>query len=418
MAIISTLRPWDVPNLRILPARPNWRDSYRVTLEFKTDIITSGDGRTQRRATRANPRKTVEFSCDYSGTAKRMIDMHFSTAQTIPCLMPDWVRYVTLSTPIDPPDEEVPGYVQTLRFPASGTGKAPDWMQPGKTVILVNGWHMETREITGASDGSATVKEYSFSEFPVGTRIYPALRGYPQLEPTGRRHTNAVATMGFTFKVDPGFEQYPDTSAPVRVGVLEFWGKRPNWANPVEVIFNTAREEIDYGIGVVGSFVPYDFPSRMTRLSYVGRNADEVQALIEFFVRMRGQQGEFITLTWEDDVPFNAIAGGGNAILMTGTAFGHAYKDNPVFRRVTIRKADGTYIHRLVDSIEPLPDTDSSVVWLKEPLPFEAFTPQTVNGISWAITSRLASDVLTIDYVTDSVAQFTLTYQSLEDFEL
>lgn len=416
MAILSTLRPWDVPDLRILPAVINWRGGYRVTLEFKTDIITMGDGRTQRRATRANPRKTVEFSCDYAGEAKRMIDMHFATAQTVPCLVPDWAKSVTLLSPIDPPDEPTPGYVQTLRFPA--TGKAPAWMTPGATVILVNGWHMETREIASAANGSADVREFSASIFPAGTKVYPALRGYPQLEVSGRRLTNTVASMNFTFKVEPGSEQYPDTPAPVRVGLLEYWGKRPNWANPVEVIFNTAREEIDYGVGVVGSFVPYDFPSRLTRLSYVGRNADEIQAVTDFFVRMKGQQGEFITITWEDDVPFNAIAGGGNAILMQGTAFGHAYKGNPVHRRITIRKADGTYLHRLVDHIEALPDTDSSVVWLKEPLPFEAFTPQTVNGISWAITSRLASDVLTIDYVTDSVAQFTLTYQSLEDFEL
>ena len=70
MAVVSTRTPSASDEVRIVPVRHNWGSAYRVSLEFKTDIITSGNGREQRRAVRELPRHTIDITADLTPAEK------------------------------------------------------------------------------------------------------------------------------------------------------------------------------------------------------------------------------------------------------------------------------------------------------------------------------------------------------------
>jgi hypothetical protein len=147
-------------------------------------------------------------------------------------------------------------------------------------------------------------------------------------------------------------------------------------------------------------------------------NLRQVYALLNFFQRHKGMNREFFMTTWEDDVPFSSLSGGGLSILINGTSFGIAYKDSTVFRRIMIRYADGTISQHKVDYVEVLPDTFSSVLRVVEPLPVTEITPQNVRGISWVLCARFASDRMDVDFLTSDKASISIPIQTLENNEL
>ena len=415
--VVSTVYP-SGGDINIFPGVPNWRDRVRVSYEFKTDIITSGLGTEQRRAVRYYPRRYVEYTAHFNGESKLQLDYFMARGLADKTIIPEPSKYVVLTSTLGAGQRQVSYGNPHLAWPSPNS--PPYWLRPGLPVLLVDGLRMETRLLSGFSFADLQFADESQVAFPVGTRVYPALQGYLRAEPKARRYTSDVTTLPIRFEVDPGSatEVFPETSPGEMIGTREVFMKRPNWGNQVDVTYVYPREQEDYGFGATRSFKPYDFPSRIVQASFLGRDHREVQEVIEFFIRMRGRDREFLVPSWENDVPFYAITGNGFAILIPGLMFGHTYKDSTVFRRIMLRMADGTYHHHTVDFVETLPDTEFSVLWVRERLPVEELTPQSLIGISWVFVVRFASDLLEIDWVTDSVAQFGLSYQVLENYDL
>lgn len=410
MAVISTRTPSAFDEARIVPVRHNWDSAYRMSLEFKTDIITSGNGKEQRRAVRELPRYTFDLSADLTPAEKRGIDMlmaQWGAKQMVMGLehfslrMKDWLA---------------PEQTAVQIVPEAETPLSP---KAGDTVLLAHYDLRETRTAAGISKTIASFVEESLSEFPPGTQIMPAVRGWLQTDATVTRVTNEVGQAAFTFTVAPeSLNSVPAVGTPEYVGAYEVFMKRPNWGQDVDVSYITPRQTVDYGFGRIEQFIPNDYPSWTRQASYVGRTIRETYEAVNFFVRHKGRWKEFLQPTWENDVPFTALAGGGLSILVAGQAFGETYRDSTVFRRIMVRYRDGSFSHHLIDFIEPLPDTESSVIWLTEALPVSELTRENVIGISWVLVSRFASDKMDVDFLTNEVAQFTLTTQTLENFEL
>jgi len=228
----------------------------------------------------------------------------------------------------------------------------------------------------------------------------------------------SAGLMSFLFEADPVQElTLLGDAAPVYVGGKETLEKKPNWRESVDINFVWDRQPIDYGYGAIGSPVDFKFPARITKATYLARDRMEGWDIINFFNRHQGQRLSFFTPTFEDDIPYSAISGGGLAILIKGTAFAYTYMDNTVYRRIVLRLADGSYSYHLVDFIEALPSGDS-VLWVTEALPVLALNRETVRGISWCLSSRFATDELVMTFPSNTVAEFSLAIRSLENFEI
>lgn len=410
--IISTVTPDPDAPFRILPVVHNWQSSFRTTYEFKTDILESGNGKEQRRAVRFKPRRSFDFTARYTGLLKYELDRFFNKALHKRCYAPEANLVIYTSAPMEEEDTSV-NYLnpRQIDYP---------WLQSGMTVVLSDGWRMETRTVSGFNKNQLAFVEKNFTTFPAYTQISPARIGYVQQDPRTQRRTSTAGTLAFTFNLDPGFDTGLQTENEdvFYLGLREFFTKNPNWSDNPEVTHTFLREMVDYGYGRTAAFTPLDFPTRVLKSSYTAGTYEYTKAVIDFFMRMKGRNREFLMQSYEPDIPYYAIASGSNSILIQGQGFAFDYKDSTVFRRLVIRPKVGDDIHAEVDFVEALPDTNTSVIWLKESLPNVNLSPSNTFGINWVTVSRFATDRLDIDWITAKAAQFALTTQTLENFDV
>lgn len=408
--MISTETPKPNDVARIIPLQHNWASSYRISVEYKTDIMTSGNGKEQRRAVRSEPRYYLEANCNMPPDTKRKLDY----------LMAAWGGKLMAA----PVESMVVKTNQLMAPEQKGVqivprDEKPFWFDYLQDVVLSHEDMHESRRYMLGGATSISFTDESLTEFPRGTRIRPLVYGWLDTNMSGNRITNTVGTAAYRFLVKPGSPfPAPDIGVPEYVGGLEIFMKKPNWASNVSVEYNWERSLVDYGYGTVEQYSPHDFHSRVTKADFTGRTPKEAYEVMHFYRRHLGMCREFLRPTWEDDIPFAALAGGGLAILIDGTAFGEAYKGSTVFRRIMVRYRDGTFGHHVVDFVETLPDTNASVLWVTEPLPVAELTEANVIGISWVLVSRFAMDRLDVDFLTTNAAQFSMTMQSLENFEI
>lgn len=411
-------------------AHANWSGGVSVTYAYSTDIITSGRGIEQRRAVRNWPRRTLEYSAYHHGRQRLHLDWFMVRGLWREAICHDPTRAVRLLSPLAAFDAEnavQPAALTRADFAHDGSrlteAGTPDWLHENATVILAHEDRVETRTIssvqaTVGDHGKVTFGDFSTTSFPAGTWVYPILTGTLQAEPEAPRATSTVAGLQVQFRLSPG-ESYGDPSTEVtQLGAYELWTKKPNWAGGVSHSYIDPRDEVDYDFGPIDIQRTYAFPSRTIKADFVGRSVDETVAAIEFFMRHKGRQRAFFVETWEPDIPYSAIAGGGYSILIDGTAFGRTYHGTTVFKRIVITMADGTQHFAQVDYIDPLPDTLSSVLWVKDRLPVDDLSAGTIARISWVLLVRFASDILQVDWVTRTVSRFSLSWTVLENNEI
>ena len=181
---------------RLFPGRINWAEPYTFSYEFRTDIITSENGYEQRRAVRDLPRQEIEFSAIYHGRDKLRLDAFFATSLQNPTLMPEWSRFAVMVEAMEADQQSVP--IRELPDENPET-----WLYPGAVVILVNGSQMETRFLDGATKENVSFRDSSRTRWPAGTRVYRALHGRLDMEPSAPRRTSQVSEMRVRFFVDP-----------------------------------------------------------------------------------------------------------------------------------------------------------------------------------------------------------------------
>lgn len=407
--MLSTERPWENPSERILPVAVDWSNKYRQSFEFKTDIIEADDGSEQRRAVRKEPRLSLEFDAIYGGDDMRDFQDFVTAFQPYKQVIPN---------PLDVGISAIP------MIPGSFTMQVVErksWMVAGTEVILRDGKRMETRIIGTSLGGNiVTFSDASGSAWPLGTRIHRTLRGRSRQQIGSTHFTSRAMSVPIRFDIEIG-ESYEYIPAPVDpetiVGSREVWFKRPNWADGIEVNYHYLREDVDYGFGRIGYNVPNQLPKRAIKADYIGVSPADIHNVISFFIRHRGRRNDFLFVTGEDDIPYNAILGGSSFISVAGQKFGRQYLNSPIFRRVVLRKIDRTYVHGLIDEILVNDLFDTTTINLTEDLPNEVFNQTTLFGVSWGLVTRMGSDRLDIDWLTDEKAQFSLTFESLENDE-
>lgn len=388
------------------PLEPNWDQSYKLTYSFKTEIITSRSGREQRIALRTAPRKELNYRSlaigDRFNAAKDLLWQWQARTLTVPEL----TRFIN-STAVMGSGQNVMAVDQT-----------PPWLVEGLTVILRVDGVSEARTIASVGAGSVTFTSVSGTTWPVGVRLHPALSGYIATSTPLNRSTNAVATVSVNLKVTPLSEPWvaPGVATETFNG-RELFLKRPNWAQEVSVNTQHSVDEIDFDRGAVARFTPIKFGTETRRALYLNRDASEAQSILDFFFRMRGRQGEFYMPTWEYDfVPVSAASPAGAALRVKGSRLADAYGQSTVHKAIFVLLNDGSLLFRKVLSVAHVTDlsgTDSVItvdqVW------GVSFDASSIVMCGWMPVWRMASDDLTVEWLTNSVAQVQMSMQTLED---
>lgn len=386
---------------RIFEFDPNWRDSYKLTYEFRTDIITSRSGREQRRALRNHPRRYVDYTATATGAGLRRLNRLLSFAHVRTFVIPDFTRQTTLAEPI------------AIGVSAIRLTSVPVDLSTGGSLLLETGTERRTIDVEAISGDLVTIKNEADFIAPAGSKVYMPLYGKFEPSISSARYSTDVAEIAFRMKVDTGIEPYfsTGTAYPIFNG-REVFVLKPNWSSNVDETFDHTIDYVDYGYGVVTQIVPTDFETRKRSATFVRRSRQEIDEIVRFFWRMRGQQGEFYMPTWESDLTLAQRIAANSATMKILGVDESIYSVSTVHKVFALILKSGAIHFNKVSSMYVDSDNLNITVAHTWPIDFELAD---VHMICWVPVWRLSSDILTIEMFNDSVAQVKLAMQTLED---
>ncbi len=383
----------------------NWADSYRISYEFKTEVITSRSGREQRRALRTTPRKTVEHETVLSHAELTRFNRLIARSQHRAMNALEITRFAVIS-------KDVPAGATVMTLAVT-----PEWVVEGASVGLRFSGDLAFYEVVSVANDQITLDGAVSAAWPAGTKVHPILLGNLTRQIRAPRQTNTTARATLVYEVEPASEPVINEY----FEALEFNGRevflmKPNWSQDISVSYEHEIETVDFGYGRIAKFMPINFGTTLFEANYVARNSQEAEALRAFFVRMIGQQGEFYMPSWEEDLDLRSSAfAGANTIRVKGAETFAAYKDDTVHRAVAIFLRDGRRAFGRVVNFYQITDVfgADTVLEMADSWPFD-IEPDRVLMACWMPVRRHATDTLTIEWITDTVAQTKLSLKTLE----
>lgn len=391
------------------PAWGSSGKSYEVTYSFATEVIMSRNGKEQRVAQRLTPRKSVAFR-------NLLLDEDFREAKGLlrnwqqrAFVIPEFTQYV------DSVAAMAPGSL-TMTFAA-----VPSWAAPGFPVILRTASGMEAHTIEEVTADSVTFRAGTPSLKPAGTRMYAGLNSYVSQTLQMPRMTDSKATLDLTFDVIALSEPpYTPAAASTVFNGREVFLKRPNWAESVEVTQAHEVDELDFGRGATLRYEAIAYGSETKKATYVQFTAAEAKATVDFFRRMLGRQGEFYMPTWEYDfIPVGTVAAASAAMRVKGVDVARFYADSTVYKAVFVLLNNGSVLLRKVMSITEISDSngDDSIITVDQTWG-TTISQDTIVMCGWMPAWRFVSDDLTVEWLTDAVAQVQMTMTTIEDLDV
>lgn len=388
----------------VWPFPPNWQSSVEIIYDFRTEILTSRSKREQRRALRQKPRLSLRYSAIVNEDTYRVFVREMASWQHKFFWMPEWTRFVRTTVQAFPG-----GTVVSL-------DEIPSWVEEDRAIVFVFEDGASAYTVASISGNQVTLDSQIEAVIPSGAKVYPALPGHVPDQVSTRQPLARTSRIIVDFEVAPGLAYDIAALSPgTMFDGLEVFDWRPNWAQQPTVSFESYLEKVDYGFGRATYFTPTDFNTRLNQLTFLAQTREQADQLLAFFCRMRGQRGEFYAPTFTHDIEvFEDIDELETTMVVEGEDFANAYSGDSVNRAICIRLDDGTQVHRKVTSIDAV--DGNSVVTVDVPWDLDIPTSR-ILMVSWMPRWRFASDQMTVEWITDEVAQTVLNMRSLETVE-
>ncbi|WP_242137006.1 hypothetical protein [Sphingomonas sp. TREG-RG-20F-R18-01] len=373
----------------LFPFAVNWRDSYHVIYEFKTDVFTSRSGREQRRAQRSTPRKQLQFSItqETSSPLNRFLYREQGSSITVA----DRSRIGRITEAV------------TAGSSVIVVCEMPTWMVPTVSIVLGGALHT----VASISGNTATLVEPAGADLHPNTPFYPAVNGRLSDSFSLKNVSDRVAEASVTVALDPGGNTPDDSGSPQEVfNGREVFVFEPNWASPIEGQFARNSDAVDFLRGRIQVYHPINFSTRIRQFSVLFPTQRDRVGAVSFFHRMKGQRGEFYLPSWDDalDVVHSATAGS----TMVTVAGDHA--TDTTLQAVVLRLADGAQFYRRIVSITS--DGTNSVLQTDAPWPVAI---DANVQLTWLQAARFAADQLDVECVTSEVSRTQFSTRTLED---
>lgn len=397
-----------------LPFVPNWRNGIRDTYEFKTDVFTTRNGSEQRRATRINPRRALEVNVLLDGERMRGFADAVNRAKDGKVEIADF--------------SAVPALVATTASSGATVltiDSTPSWMTNGGTYVLMTGRTTSKINVDFVDNNTVILVNPLTKSVGAGACILPMLPAQITNSNTLSLYTNQVATAPLQFDVEPGFVVRTPDALPFDESAegdsVQSFGpaavlfgryvllRKPNFLNRPQVQFNLKFETVDYSRGVVKTFTPVPIVSRTLTATYMAVNHAEAMAILDIFVRCKGRAGEIYVPTWGSDFP-PVMNVADKIVQVAGTDFHETYNEDRAHSAVLIRTKSGTLLPREINIMAA--SGGNTFIEFHEDVGVSATE---IEQISWMFVSRFAQDSLTIEWVTNTVANISLSFVTLEN---
>ena len=395
-----------------IPLVPNWSNGVRETYEFKTDIFTSHDGTEQRRSNRIQPRRSVTAALLLDDERLRVFNDCIARSRDGKAQIPDY----------------------TALPAALGSVSMPDWFIDGAEVAVVRDRWSRKAEVDGSSlivtpldsvsfGGSAFSGGYSngFEVYGAGDTgayaedgdlILPLIDVSLRASNSLTMHTGSVASVTVEFSTEAGSVQREPDATPIDAAA--FLGRyvltqRPNWSQKPTLQFSNGYEVVDYDRGVTKTFSPDKFVSRTMTSRYLATTRENVNELLDIFLRCKGRAGEILLPSWSNDFP-RILAVDDDSMVVRGIEFFETYSDNPAHQAVLIYGRNGSRYPLEISTWATA--GGNTVIYFTAPVPLAA---SGIVAVSWLFVARFAQDSLTIEWMTYDVANVSMSFVMLEN---
>jgi len=377
----------------------NWSSPVAENYEFKTDIVTSQSGREQRRSLRRNPRLAIETRINPVGASLIKLRRQLTFWGQYPFWQPDWVRRAPAASTVSVGVSSIP-----ISAPLRGARVGM------KVIIDMPSGSAPTYTLTEVTDAALRLSGPILELMPAGTMVHLAYQGYIPSGQQSQLVTDRVATMISRFEADPT-EPLPIDSgvAGQTFAGIEVVTLRPNWQNTVDLSHDYEVYDVDNGRGVKQRYHPVSYNRPTTKWMMRNMDAPRSEAALQFFLRMKGRLRVCYLPSLIDDLPpKTALTKNSDKFKVAGLE-AMQYWDGAVQRVIRIEGVDGTiWYRRVVSMAQATADTE---VRVDTPWP----SALAVKQISWMSRCRLASDLLVLSWLSDTISECDLTFTLLED---
>lgn len=293
-----------------------------------------------------------------------------------------------------------------------GLQAAQPWIRRGDKLFLEQDGKREMLTVAQVNGSTITSIESLDNVFTPGAIVRRGVSGYVDGDSELRAATSRVGLSRIEIDADPVDTWHPDYSnVPQLLNGKEYFVFGPQWGTDVQVKWSQPVIELDLQRGDVDRVFPTPYTTRQTKLRFLLRNDDHIDRLVGLFYRCRGRQKSFYMEQHLDEIRPRTIVPG-STFTVPGGDFARRYSNNNMYRFIRLRTATLDLTTNIVqvtinlvgDSVVTIGDVFSTVI-----------EPQDIKSMKWVCLCRFESDSLNLEWITDGVAETTVTIRTLED---
>lgn len=389
---------WNIP--------PNWKNSVRETLMYKTDVITSYNKKEQRRSLITQPRRGIAYEMLMSKQLLMSVRNALYGWHNRPYLMPLWWYLLTLKKSALRGDNKIvvsdtDGIRESTRLVV--------WRQAFETELLT---------VKSVSGNTITLLTPLENDYPAGVEIYPVTDVMIDSNLTIQNLTSEVSTSDITASIlgasAPLKNMQADSQKIITFKGVEVLTERPNWQSSIEELYESDVEYVDYGYGGVAYF-DRDTPTLLTRTAtFLSKTRQQTEWWRRFIHRQRGQLKSFLVPTNTRDVVLAKDVGAGVKEFLMDDYYLSSIVNNSKERKILGIRIYGKDYFFTITKIERLDELAKVVV--EEEVPID-MPKRDVTFVNFLQRMRFASDEIEIEHITSVVAQLTLKFKQVKEIK-
>lgn len=300
--------------LPVFSLMPNWKEGVRERLTWLTDVLESESGAEQRRALRADPRRSIEASFLRKGPNRAYLDSFLTNIGAQIFLVPMWAEALTMEEGVT---EGAPG----VNF-VQGQGSQREWLAGDLAFITTgdpNSYEiLPVREVTDLDMSWAVPPSRNW---PPGTKVMPLREARILENITLENITESVAQAAIRFELlrpmhVPGNWLTSFNGSPL----LPF---QPNRADPLGGDYSRYVHSLDNEVGLptVTDLAEHSAVVLSMSLTLYGRNA--LWQYRQFLSAARGRARAFFAPTYTNDLePVDTVIPAGVILEVKATGLG------------------------------------------------------------------------------------------------
>lgn len=385
----------------LLLFRPDWSKPVVEQLEWKTQILRAYDGSEQRRATRLHPRRALSYSVTLDNRDAAAFENTVYGGFASLLAVPLWTDKVRLTAAANPTDASL-----------TVSATADVRLSEGLALLIYKSrteYEVVEPNVIGAT--SISLLDTVTGTWPAGTAVYPVvvvkLPGDTPIEWI----TSSVLVSSLNLQTDP--VSCPVTAAEGAAASTyngyEVVLTQPNWIRAVSAALQAAYGTVDNGSGAIAYFGTETFPRQARRYSWTLTSRAEISDFLEFLNRRRGMAKPFYAPTWNRD--FRVVAASGSPtqtyLDVQENGFEEFVGVDTTRDRLLVRMANGDTYYRRITNVA---DQGGGVTRLTLDSTLGiTFSPSDFKDIHLMQLCRLATDNVSIEWMTDTVATVETT---------